>query len=603
MVDASPTLFYRIRRSRWSLALLVVLTAFAAALPLLLPAGVTPVASAQGAPQAAAGGSMMLFQANLSGAAEAPVPVTDTAASGWALMALNQTDNTLYYRVMVNDIVSVTAAHIHTGTVGVAGPVAHGLYMGGAPFDEQNPVSGTVTLSDGQVDLLMNGGFYVNVHNVAHPGGEIRGQLEAWTPPTGFHSGLLGSNEVPARNTEAEGLARYTLVGTDTLQYEITVRDIMSITGAHIHRGWPGMNGPVIYGLYDGGAPFGPGQPISGTITGLTGQDMVDLLTGYYYTNVHTQTFPGGEIRGQIGGAHAFEADLSGANEAPPAGPVNTPARGHAVLVLSADASTLHYRVSVRDIMSITMGHLHLAPPGVNGPVIHGLYDGSVPFGPGQPISGTLPFTPTSVLDMIAGDYYVNIHTQANPAGEIRGQVAPLQPGTNFRVQLSNVQEVPPTKTGASGVAELTLDSDINRLFYQVEVSNIVSITMAHLHEAPFGVNGPVRHFFFPHDATRPGTIDNDAFSPDQPVGGGIYLDADSLLDLLSNFYYVNVHTTAFPGGEIRGQVVADPDKPTAVTVETLGTTPSSGVLPFGLAALALTALAGAGVLALRRRR
>ncbi|HEX8682073.1 MAG TPA: CHRD domain-containing protein [Ardenticatenaceae bacterium] len=619
MMDTKPSVLHRVPRSRWSLALLVFLTAIAAALPLILPAAAAPAAHAHSqplsdtaavqAPASVAGSSVMLFQANLSGAAEAPPagPLTDTQASGWALMALNTEGMTptLYYRVMVNDIDNITMAHIHEAPVGVSGGVRHWLYDGSVPFDPQNPVSGTVELSDEDVSKLMAGVFYVNVHTEEHPGGEIRGQLEPWTPPTSFHALLLGRNEVPARETDAEGVAMFTLNG-DSLDYEIHVRDIMSITMSHIHRGWPNQNGGVIHWLWGEQGetrPFGPGNPISGTITGLTAQDMVDLLTGYYYVNVHTDRYPPGEIRGQIGGAHAFEAVLSGDNEVPPVGPVDTPASGRAVLVLSADTSTLHYRITVDDIMSITMSHIHRAPPDENGPVVHWLYDGSVPFDPAHPVSGTIPFSPTSVLDMIEGTYYVNVHTEDHPGGEIRGQISDFAPPETLTVPLSGQQEVPESETDASGVAKLTLDPLINRLFYQVEVSDIMSITMSHFHEGMAGTNGPVRHWLFPHATDRPGTIDNNAFAPGEPIGGGIYLDGDSLLDLLTNFYYVNVHTERYPPGELRGQVVLDPSVPTAISLQTIGAVPAVPVLPLTLAALGLTALAGAGLALARRRR
>ena len=52
---------------------------------------------------------------------------------------------------------------------------------------------------------------------------------------------------------------------------------------------------------------FDAAHPISGVIT-LTAPNLVDLLTGYYYVNVHTTANPGGEIRGQIGGARRARA-------------------------------------------------------------------------------------------------------------------------------------------------------------------------------------------------------------------------------------------------------------------------------------------------------
>ena len=246
-----------------------------------------------------------VFHANLSGANE--VPPVDTDASGRVVLVLE--DDTIYYRLMASDIVSVTQAHIHEGAPGVNGPVLHWLYdpagvnAPGGPL----PVSGSFTVTQEVADDLMAGNLYVNVHTSDNSGGEIRGQLEEFIPlPTRFIAMMDPEQESHEVESDAEGVARFTLVATDTLDFEMTVTDIVSITQSHIHTGWPGEDGPVVHWLYDvtsvnaPGGPFGPGDPISGTVT-LAAADLVDLLTGYYYVNVHTETYGAGEIRGQIG--------------------------------------------------------------------------------------------------------------------------------------------------------------------------------------------------------------------------------------------------------------------------------------------------------------
>jgi len=69
-----------------------------------------------------------------------------------------------------------TAAHIHEGAVGVAGPVIF-------PLTETTPGSGkwgtSVVLTDAQLATLKAGGYYFNVHSAAFPDGEIRGQILA----------------------------------------------------------------------------------------------------------------------------------------------------------------------------------------------------------------------------------------------------------------------------------------------------------------------------------------------------------------------------------------------------------------------------------------
>ncbi len=128
-----------------------------------------------------------------------------------------------------------------------------------------------------------------------------------------FESVLSASNEVPARGTAANGRAQYVSDGT-TVHYTIEVDDIVNITAAHIHSAAAGVNGPIRVFFYGNGSP-NPGPAITFTDRGIlvegsftaanvTGVSFSDLLnqmrTGQCYTNVHTQAFPGGEMRGQV---------------------------------------------------------------------------------------------------------------------------------------------------------------------------------------------------------------------------------------------------------------------------------------------------------------
>jgi hypothetical protein len=116
---------------------------------------------------------------------------------------------------------------------------------------------------------------------------------------TEFVAFLNGDNEVPPVDTDAWGMAQFSLDEL-TLAYEVHVYNISDITAAHIHIGAPGENGPPIFPLYDGTGPFDPDNPIMGEVQ-LTPEDVDDLKAGLYYVNVHTTGHPAGEIRGQIG--------------------------------------------------------------------------------------------------------------------------------------------------------------------------------------------------------------------------------------------------------------------------------------------------------------
>jgi hypothetical protein len=113
------------------------------------------------------------YLATLNGASE--TPANASTATGTATFTYNPTTYILSGTVTFTGIVA-TAAHIHVGAVGVAGSVVFPLGSA-SPTSPITFTSGALTAQ--QQSDLMNGLYYVNVHSVAFPAGEIRGQLVA----------------------------------------------------------------------------------------------------------------------------------------------------------------------------------------------------------------------------------------------------------------------------------------------------------------------------------------------------------------------------------------------------------------------------------------
>lgn len=114
-------------------------------------------------------------------------------------------------------------------------------------------------------------------------------------------------------------------------------------------------------------------------------------------------------------------------------------------------------------------------------------------------------------------------------------------PNVTFLATLNGANEVPANASTATGSATLTFNTTTKILGITV-THNIVAPTAAHIHKAAAGVNGSVIFGFT--SATSPITYTSVA------------LDATQEADLNANLYYVNVHTAANPGGEIRGQLI-----------------------------------------------
>jgi hypothetical protein len=129
----------------------------------------------------------------------------------------------------------------------------------------------------------------------------------------------------------------------------------------------------------------------------------------------------------------AFDATLTGASERPD--PVTTEASGSASV--EVDGETVSFEVEVEDIDEVTMAHIHVGGTEVAGPVVVTLFNTSTPesFTDRETLAeGTFTeddITPAGgittlddlVAQMEAGNTYVNVHTTANPTGEIRGQL------------------------------------------------------------------------------------------------------------------------------------------------------------------------------------
>src|SRR5215204_5478455 len=131
-----------------------------------------------------------------------------------------------------------------------------------------------------------------------------------------------------------------------------------------------------------------------------------------------------------------FDARLTGASEVPP---VQTNASGFADLDVETEDGqqrVVDYHIYVNDIERITQAHIHQGNSSENGPIIVPLFNASSPTGPltGQLAEGHI--TPANFVGPLQGKQlddlialmqnetaYVNVHTEQNPQGEIRGTV------------------------------------------------------------------------------------------------------------------------------------------------------------------------------------
>lgn len=339
------------------------------------------------------------------------------------------------------------------------------------------------TLTAAQVTSFNSANLYYNVHSSAYPDGEIRGQIDTVKSifsTNGTVSTLLtGGQETFPVTTSASGIGTVSVEAiTNKISGVVVTRGIMG-TAAHIHLGVAGVPGAIIITL--------SGGPTVWTVpdnTFLTAAQLTSFTGGELYFNVHSATYPDGEIRGQLNNRVSF-ASLSGAQEVPLA--ATTAASGTGVLALDPATNQISGFVRTSGVTG-TLAHIHEGAAGISGAAIISLTESS----PGSGIWNV----PASVLtdaqeiSFNAGNLYFNVHSVAFPDGEIRGQIVPASL-TVKTASLNGTNEVPAVTTPATGSGILVHNSVTNAAAGAVSTSGMTGVE-AHIHEGVAGVDGPI---------------------------------------------------------------------------------------------------------------
>ena len=145
-----------------------------------------------------------------------------------------------------------------------------------------------------------------------------------------------------------------------------------------------------------------------------------------------------------------------------------------------------------------------------------------------------------------------------------------------YTASLSNLNEVPPTVSTATGLAKLTLDGNI--LTINITFNGLTSpAAAAHIHCcAPIGTNAPVVVPFSGFPSATSGTYTNIIdLSTFAFTGGGS--EAALINGFNNGLAYVNIHDAINPNGEIRGQVFATTPEPGSLILLTTGLLTTAG--------------------------
>ncbi|WP_188191397.1 CHRD domain-containing protein [Nonomuraea sp. SYSU D8015] len=258
-------------------------------------------------------------------------------------------------------------------------------------------------------------------------------------------------------------------------------------------------------------------------------------------------------------------ASLLGENEVPVEGMKVGDPDGSALAVFRIHGSRVDYAIRWHKISAPSGFHIHVGDEGENGEV-------RIPFiGTALPpqlhaIKGTVFVKDLNLLGRIVNNpmgWYANLHNAEFGGGAVRAQLHRVRPvelesvlthgfTETLTTQANGRQEVPAPKTkvgDSNGRAAWLVQPAGNRVWFAAAWKKIAAPTMAHIHRAPKGKNGPVVVPFFEAEKGLPPSVNGLAGSAttSPAVSKRIWNNPSN--------WYTNLHNAVFPGGAVRGQL------------------------------------------------
>ena len=281
--------------------------------------------------------NLATLSAFLNGAQE--TPPEPTAATGQATVIFNPANNTVSVDVTVNGIAlaNVTAFHFHRAPFRTAGPIILGLLPTFGTFTQSgNGIrfqASNIPFPAADVNNLLQGKLYLNIHTTQFPGGEIRGQVlpqrvfsvgpDAGAPPNvevlnadgtvrdsffAYGQGFLGGVRVATGDVNGDGVLDI-ITGT--------------ATGAGHVKVFDGKSGNELFSFFAYGAGYAGGLYVGAG--DVNGDGKADIIVGTASLSNHVKVFDGAtgtEIRsffaypGFTGGVSVVAGDVNGDGKA-----------------------------------------------------------------------------------------------------------------------------------------------------------------------------------------------------------------------------------------------------------------------------------------------
>ncbi len=440
-------------------------------------------------------------------------------------------------------------------------PALHADRRGGAFEAAHN----TFALTREQVQALQTRHGVLIMASTAFPTGELAGTL---TPQAEqfFRVYLAGANTEPAGNSPASGALLAELRGdllTLSGAFENLTDDFFVDLegGAHLKNGAAGQEGEFVLALEAllnedarGGVFFAQQNQFQ-----LAPEQVAALSERKLHVNILSNAFPFGELRGQLAplAESYFLARLAGAHQAVP---VATSAQGLVLVELSGAQLTLtgsFYNLSSALSNTTASAALYFGDAGEEGAMTIALdpqLETDRRSGIFEARGNTFTLIAEQLRALKTGGLYLNLLTAKYPAGELRGQILP-EANAFFSANLSANNLVSPVASSGRGTCfasltgpRLTVSGSFNALHAAFNPN------LAAMQRGAVDENGPAEIMLAaissPDSASGVFELRDNTFT----------LTDEQAVALHEGKFYINIPSAAFPGGELRGQLLPVPN-------------------------------------------
>ncbi|MBI0397467.1 CHRD domain-containing protein [Cyclobacterium marinum] len=211
------------------------------------------------------------------------------------------------------------------------------------------------------------------------------------------------------------------------------------------------------------------------------------------------------------------------------------------------DDNSLTFTITIDNLMAsddLTVAHVHTGDVVTAGSVAITLVDGTDIAFSGNMATGTINLTADQINTLQGDDVYVNVHSSDQALGLVRGQIDQTIDNA-YNVTMSSANEIPAIiDRNETGEAYIRIMG--NTMYYKVIVNDLEAsdaITAGHIHEGSATVNGGV--------LVNLGITANAELEQTK----SLTLSTDELSKINNDELYVNIHSTQYPGGLLRGQI------------------------------------------------